>query len=71
MPMGIEPVLELGAGAGFMREFIPNLITSEAFYYPEIDLVLDGQYLPIKDAGLRAIVMTNVLHHIPCAHSFF
>jgi SAM-dependent methyltransferase len=71
MPTGIEPVLELGAGAGFMREFIPNLITSEAFYYPEIDLVLDGQYLPIKDAGLRAIVMTNVLHHIPCARNFF
>src|SRR5205807_2248366 len=39
-------VLELGAGAGFMRDFIPNLITSEIFHCPNIRAVLDGSRLP-------------------------
>jgi SAM-dependent methyltransferase len=34
-------------------------------------MVLDGQSLPFCDASLRAIVMTDVLHHIPQARLFF
>ena len=36
LPDGQGAVLELGAGAGFMRDFVPNLITSELFYCPNI-----------------------------------
>jgi hypothetical protein len=44
---------------------IPRLITSEVFNCPGIQVVLDGQALPIAAGSLRAIVMTDVLHHIP------
>jgi len=71
VPPGPGRVLELGSGAGFLRDFVPGLITSDTFLCPDIDLVLDGLCLPFVDRSLRAIVMTNVLHHLPDARRFF
>lgn len=65
LPPGEGAVLELGSGGGFMREFAPNLITSELFYWPNVRAVVDGSHLPFADKSLRGIVMTNVLHHLP------
>jgi SAM-dependent methyltransferase len=71
LPAGKGGVVEIGSGAGFMSEFIPDLITSDVFYNQGANLVFDGQWLPFKDKSLRAIVMTDVLHHLPMVHSFF
>jgi hypothetical protein len=71
LPSGEGAVLELGAGAGFMRDFIPDLITSEIFYCPNIRAVLDGSCLPFVAGSLRGIVMTDVLHHLPQPRHFF
>ncbi len=65
------PVLELGSGAGFLSRYVPRLITSEIFNCPGIQVVLDGQALPIAMESLRAIVMTDVLHHVPDPRRFF
>jgi SAM-dependent methyltransferase len=65
LPPGDGPVLELGSGAGFMEDYVPRLIRSEVFFCPWIDAVLDGLALPLADASLSGIVMTNVLHHLP------
>lgn len=70
IPPGDQPVLELGSGAGFLRNYIPNLVTSEVFCLPDIDLVLNGMSLPFGDGELRAIVMVDVLHHIPNVRLF-
>jgi SAM-dependent methyltransferase len=64
-------VLEIGSGAGFMSEVIPGLITSDVLPLPGVALVLDGHHLPFEDGSLRAIVMTNVLHHMPHVQEFF
>ena len=68
LPQDQGAVLELGAGGGFMSDFVPDLITSELFYCPKIRTVLDGSSLPFAAKSLRGIVMTNVLHHLrqPC-----
>jgi len=71
LPSGEGHVLELGSGAGYMAHFLPELITSEVFYCPGVRLVADGRRLPIADGALRAILMTNVLHHIPNVREFF
>jgi hypothetical protein len=71
VPAGAGAVLELGSGAGFLREVIPDVITSEVFPCPDVDAILDAQRLPFADGSLRAIVMTDVLHHIPRVRDFF
>jgi len=65
LPAGDGAVLELGSGAGFMGDFVPNLITSELFYCPDIRMVLSGLSLPFRAGSLRGIVMTDVFHHLP------
>jgi hypothetical protein len=71
LPTGPGAVLELGAGGGFMCDFVPNLITSELFYYPSVQVLLNALQLPFATKSLRGIVMTNVLHHLPQPRLFF
>jgi hypothetical protein len=63
--------LELGSGAGFLKDFIPKLITSELFPTPGVARVIDAQAIPMADASLDGIVMTDVLHHISDCSAFF
>jgi SAM-dependent methyltransferase len=65
IPEGNGTILEIGAGAGFLKNLLPSAITSECFYLRNIDLVLDGSFLPFTDRSLKAIVMTDVFHHLP------
>ena len=56
--------VELGTRAGFTKDVIPEITTSDVIPYQGIDCVLDGQALPFKDASCRFIGMVNVFHHI-------
>ena len=70
LPTGEGRALEIGSGAGYCLEFISGLITSEIFVCPDVDVVLDAQQMPFDNGSLRAIVMTNVLHHMPRVECF-
>jgi SAM-dependent methyltransferase len=72
LPAGEGEAIELGSGAGFMKEHIPGLITTDVLPLEGVDQVLpmDGR-LPYADGSLRAIVMTDVLHHIGTPVQFF
>lgn len=63
-------VLELGSGAGVLKDFLPNVITSEAFTTSGVRLIADACHLPFRDKSLAAIVMTDVFHHIPDVRRF-
>jgi SAM-dependent methyltransferase len=71
VPSGEGLVLEIGSGAGFMKDAVPGLLTSDVFFCPDINIVLDGQVLPFAAGALRGIVMTDVLHHIPRPQLFW
>jgi SAM-dependent methyltransferase len=71
LPAGAGAAIELGSGAGFLKDFVPDLVTSDVFNCAGIDIVMSGLDLPIKPASLRAIVMVDVLHHLPQARNFF
>lgn len=62
--------LEIGSGAGFLKQFIPDIHTSDVLPYPGIDQVVDAVKLPFPDGGLRAICMFNVFHHLPDVEKF-
>ena len=66
-----DSVLELGSGAGFLREFLPDLITSDLLQLPDLSLALDACYIPFRDDSLSSIVMIDVLHHLPQPRRFF
>lgn len=57
-------VLEIGSGGGFLGEILPDCITSDCVYLPWIDTVVNGAALPFKTRSLRAIICTDVLHHL-------
>jgi len=63
-------VLELGSGGGFLRDFLPDVMTSDVLPYPGIENVVDGTSMQFADASLRAILMLNVFHHIPDCAAF-
>ncbi|MGV8026787.1 MAG: class I SAM-dependent methyltransferase [Anaerolineaceae bacterium] len=63
-------VLEIGSGAGFFDEINTQTITSEIFFCPFVNAILDGVRLPFPDESLRAIAMTDVFHHIPDVDQF-
>jgi SAM-dependent methyltransferase len=71
LPGGSGEVLELGSGAGFLREVVTGVVTSDVFPAPGLDLVLDAHALPFRDASLRAIAMVDVLHHLSDCRRFF
>ena len=42
----------------------PSVLCSDVLFDSEIDLVADGQTLPIRDGQLDRVFMVNVLHHM-------
>ena len=71
LPAGEGGVVELGSGAGFIKDRIPEAITTDVMPLEGVDMVLpaDGR-LPFGDGALRAIGMTDVLHHISAPARF-
>lgn len=70
IPAGEGMILELGSGAGYFREFVPETIQSEVFLCRNVHLVADARRLPFAKCSLKSIVMTDVFHHIPNAEDF-
>ena len=63
-------VLELGSGAGFVKQLLPEVVTTDVIHYDGIDRVVDATRLPFERGSLRAILMLNVFHHIPDVERF-
>lgn len=64
-------VLELGSGAGFVKEVLPEITTSDVIRYRGVDAILNAAKLPFPDQSLRAVFLSNVLHHLPDAEGVF
>ena len=53
LPKSTGAIVELGSGAG---ECVPEVISSEVFYFAGADIVLSGLDLPFGAGTLRGIV---------------
>ena len=56
--------LEIGSGGGFLKEFLPDVITSDVVKSEGIDRIENACALSFGDNSLKAIYANGVLHHI-------
>jgi SAM-dependent methyltransferase len=66
-----KTLIELGSGGGFLKEIMPDVITSDVLQIPTVDIVFSAIAMPFADASVDAFFMVDVLHHIPDAEQFF
>src|SRR5947207_3940969 len=61
-------ILEIGSGTSPLKQFLPNVITSDVLDLDYLDLVFDCHQIDkldaIEDDSLDVITLTNVLHHL-------
>jgi SAM-dependent methyltransferase len=70
IPKGNGAALELGSGGGYLADRVEDVITSDVFVIPGLNLVADARKLPFDTNSLRSIVMVDVFHHIPDSSAF-
>jgi SAM-dependent methyltransferase len=63
--------LELGGGSGNLKEFAPNVVSTDIVPLPWLDTVADAQNLPFANESFDNIVLFDVLHHIENVTLFF
>jgi SAM-dependent methyltransferase len=56
--------LEVGGGSGNLKEYLPEVITTDIVTTPWLDISCDAQTLPFRTASFSNIVGMDVLHHI-------
>ena len=59
-----KTLVELGSGGGFIKDVIPNAITSDVMELPNVDRVFSAMEMPFADESVDAFFMIDVLHHI-------
>jgi SAM-dependent methyltransferase len=64
-------IVELGSGASFLKQYNPQIITSDVLPYDGVDLVFSALDMPFEDNSLSALLMVDVLHHIKDSRQFF
>src|SRR5436309_252653 len=62
---GLQPIVEIGSGPGFFKEYFPRLISTDIVPSAYIDIVSDASSLPFRACSVGALVMLDALHHLP------
>jgi len=61
-------ILEIGSGTSPLKQFLPNVITSDVLDLDYLDIVFDCHEIDrldaVEDNTLDVITLTNVLHHL-------
>ena len=63
-------VVELGSGGGFLKELMPNIITSDIIPLPSTDMTFSALKMPFEDGTLDGLCMIDTFHHLPDARLF-
>ncbi len=68
IPDGV--LLELGSGGGFLKEVLPEVVTTDLHPEPHLDRTMSADRLELPDDSVAAILMLNVFHHLPDPAAF-
>jgi SAM-dependent methyltransferase len=63
--------VEIGAGVAPMRDSYPEVLATDVVHAPHLDLVVDAQAMPVRDASLGVVYAQNAFHHLPRPERFF
>lgn len=66
-----KTLVELGSGGGFLKEVIPQVITSEILPVPQVDRIFSATEMPFAEETVDAFFLLDVLHHIEQPRAFF
>src|SRR5438552_12279280 len=58
---GLHPIVEIGAGPGFFKEYCPQLISTDVIPTPYVDVTCDASFLPFQSGSVGALLMVDVL----------
>jgi len=62
--------IEIGSGGGFIKEYLPEVITSDITPFPWTDETYSALEIPYEDSEVSAIFMIDTFHHIPDSKIF-
>jgi SAM-dependent methyltransferase len=57
-------VLDIGGGTAHIKDFRPDIVSTDILSFPGIDVVADAHRLPFSDESFTGVVMLDVLHHL-------
>jgi SAM-dependent methyltransferase len=69
VPNGL--MVELGSGAGFLKEILPFIMTTDVVDTEFVDKVFSAEYIELEDSSVSAFFLLNVFHHIKNPRKFF
>jgi SAM-dependent methyltransferase len=64
------PSIEVGAGPGFLKQFAPDIISTDLIWCPWLDAIADAQKLPFRDASVANVFGLDMLHHLATPMAF-
>lgn len=59
-----KPTVEIGAGTGNLKEYLPEVISTDVVRCDWLDMVFDAHTMPFKKSSIANLVMIDVLHHL-------
>lgn len=57
-------VLDIGGGTAHIKDFRPDIVSTDILSFPGIDVVADAHRLPFPGESFAGVVMLDVLHHL-------
>ena len=57
-------VLDIGGGTAHIKDFRPEVVSTDILAFPGIDVVADAHRLPFPGEAFSGVVMLDVLHHL-------
>lgn len=65
------PTLEIGAGIGNLKYYLPNVISTDILTTSWIDIACNAEQLPFSQESFNNIIAIDVLHHLENPINFF